>query len=200
MASSSLQGFEVSFAKTDFDLCVLCQTKKGGLSGKDVGSLELRELIFSCGRASTRRIINIHSLVDSLPTHLPGILLPVHALTGGDFTSKISTKTNAIKVACTEKGYFLNSFANHNLSKEVLSNAELFLIHCIKGNTDYRTFNQLRHSVYHRKCNKLGLGKFPCTSGTLELHIQRAFYQVSECVSARLYRRNPLNPLEFGFI
>ena len=176
MASSSLQGFEVSFAKTDFDLCVLCQTKKGGLSGKDVGSLELRELIFSCGRASTRRIINIHSLVDSLPTHLPGILLPVHALTGGDFTSKISTKTNAIKVACTEKGYFLNSFANHNLSKEVLSNAELFLIHCIKGNTVYRTFNPLRNSVYHRKCNKLGLGKFPCTSGTLELHIQRAFY------------------------
>ena len=37
MASSSLQGFEVSFAKTDFDLCVLCQTKKGGLSGTDVG-------------------------------------------------------------------------------------------------------------------------------------------------------------------
>ena len=37
MASSSLQGFEVSFAKTNFDLCVLCQTKKVGLNGTDVG-------------------------------------------------------------------------------------------------------------------------------------------------------------------
>ena len=36
--------------------------------------LGLKELLMVCGSGTSKRTINIHSLIDALPTHLPGIL------------------------------------------------------------------------------------------------------------------------------
>ena len=62
------------------------------------------------GSGTNQRTIQINAMVDLLPIHLPEILPAVHALTGCDSTSTISTKLTALKSAYSDKGYLLTSF------------------------------------------------------------------------------------------
>ena len=85
-----------------------------------------------CGRGTTKRVIHIYSLIDTLPTHLPGIPPAVHALTGCDSTSKIATKLTALKIACSEKGHLLANYIKEPFSDVTTTYAEQFLVNCLK--------------------------------------------------------------------
>ena len=70
---------------------------------------DLTELWVITGRSTSKNFIPIHSLVNTLDSHIVEILPAVHALTGSDSTSKVGTKSSALKKA-TECGYELILF------------------------------------------------------------------------------------------
>ena len=117
--------------------------------------LGLKELLMVCGSGTSKRTINIHSLIDALPTHLPGILPAVHALTGCHSTSKIATKLTALKTACGEKGNLLKQFLSEPFSEFSINNAEVFLVTCLKAKSTEINSDELRYEIYHKKPSKL---------------------------------------------
>ena len=157
--------------------------------------LGLKELLMVCGSGTSKCTINIHSLIDALPTHLPGILPAVHALTGCDSTSKIATKLTALKTACGEKGNLLKQFLSEPFSEFSINNAEVFLVTWLKAKSTEINFDELRYEIYHKKPSKLEPQKFPCTSKSLRLHIQRAYFQSMEWNQAAFQSSSYLNPI-----
>ena len=59
----------------------------------------------------------------------------VHDLTGCDTISKISTKAAALKAANACDYEHLCFFGKHELTKEMIYNAEKFLLRCISTET-----------------------------------------------------------------
>ena len=83
----------VASADTDVFICLLYHFNQ---TWHDSG---LDELWVLGGQGNTSRAIPIHDLAVEMPSILVSVLPAVHALTGCDTTSKVSTKYAAFKVA-----------------------------------------------------------------------------------------------------
>ena len=122
----------------------------------------LEELWFVSGRSGSRICFPIHDLANDLDPELTEVLPAIHALTGCDTASKVGTKSRAVKEG-PESYPLLYSFGRDELSEEMISNAEKFLIKCItKHNVD--TFDELRYIIYHEKHLQFDIERFPPTS------------------------------------
>ena len=94
---------------------------------------------------------------------------------GCDTTSKIGTKTSALKTTSRNDFSTLVSFGKTNLDDSMLDIAERFLVQCICKDESVTTIDQLRNKIYYRKSQLLDLEKLPPTSTSIMLHIKRAY-------------------------
>ena len=85
----------------------------------------------------------------SLSRDICEVLLPVHSLTGCDFTSKVGSKKAAIEC---NPAYYLRSYGNItdglSLEKQI-GNAEEYLVQVLKRNIACKTMDELRIWMYH---------------------------------------------------
>ena len=91
----------------------------------------LNEFWLISGRSDSTTAGPIYSLVDHMNLDVVDILPQVHTLTGCDTTIKVATKPAALKTT-NECGYELICFfGKTELTDEIISNAEKFLLKCI---------------------------------------------------------------------
>lgn len=146
-------------------------------------------------RKSATDIIPIHILVDRIgPT--ANVLLAIHFLTGSDVTSKIGTKSAALKI--TEPQKYLQTFGQetppHSASMKL---AEEYLVKVLKPGSKCKSFNALRLEVMNN-ATLPNVQDLPCTTASLQGHLKRAFYMV-QLYSTILDKLDPLKPTDFGW-
>ena len=158
-----------------------------------------KELWVRFGAGEKTRNIPIHVLADKLGDHLSSsIILKTHVLTGCDVTSKIGTKSSAMKV---NPERFLQAFGVGEPSDIAFKNAERYLVYVIQPSSSCMTFDELRYEMY-RTQNK-GLSELPPTSYSLHGHLLRCHYFVNFCLSLEqsdIHQNNLIpSPLNFGW-
>ena len=121
----------------------------------------------------------VHDSVKDLPNNIVKLLPAVHTLSGCDTTSKVGTKLQAFKAAHKPEYELLNLFGISALDTQMYETAEHFLLECItRAETRaVDTFDEMRFTRFHLPNFKLDLEKFPCTSKSIRLHINKAYYQ-----------------------
>ena len=118
---------------------------------------------------------------------------------GCDTTSKIGTKTSALKTASRNDFSTLVSFGKTNLDDSMLDIAERFLVQCICKDESVTTFDQLRNKIYYRKSQLLDLEKLPPTSTSIMLHIKRAYLQTHVWLHSPFVASITIDPLDYGY-
>ena len=161
----------------------------------DSGLLELWVL---CGQGSTSRAVPIHNLVVETLSILVSVLPTVHALTGCDTTSKVSTKHAAFKVAEQGGLELIKDFGKLQLTSDMKQKVEKFLASAI-GGSKFDTMDKIRYFQYHHKGIKNNFEKLAPMSSSITLHIKRAYLQCYRWVSATDTNMQILNPLDYGY-
>ena len=143
----------------------------------------------------------LHDICKALGDDLTKCLPALHALTGCDTTSKISTKLAALNVVRKEDNLTLiKDFDCPQLSESSIQMAETFLVKCLKK-TDLETFADLRFHAFASSALKMDFERAPCTSRNARKHIKRAFYQQQLWVQAPFRDATTLLNAEFyGFV
>ena len=160
-------------------------------------TFDLEELWVVSGRANSRTFFPIHNLSKSLEPDLINVLIPLHALSGADCLSKVGTKSGALKAG--EQNYeLLSGFGQEELSEEMISNAEKFLLKCVTKH-EVNTFDELRYVVYHEKYSQFDIERFPPTSDSIRLHISRGYLQCFKWLLCPFLENIPLDPLDHGY-
>ena len=80
----------------------------------------------------------------------------------------------------------------------MVANAEKFLIRSLSPSSKSTHFDDLRYNVYHDKKFQFDLEKFPSTSESMKLHIQRAYFQAYLWKRASFADQISLIPEEYG--
>ena len=160
----------------------------------------LKELWFITGRSNTQTIIPLHNLFNVMDHEVIDILPAVHALTGCDTTSKVGTKSAALKTAAKYGFQLLPMFGKvTELTEDIICNAEKFLLRCISSNESLNDFDDLRYEIYHKKQLKFDVEKIPPTSNSIRQHIRRSYLQSYIWLHAAFDSNIVIEPLEFGY-
>jgi len=123
-----------------------------------------------------KSILPLHDICTALGDKLTRCLPALHALTGCDTTSKISTKLAVLK-ATRNNLSLIHNFDSSELTESMIQMAETFLVRCLKPTTDLETFDDLRLAAFNSNALKMDFERTPCTSANARKHIQRAYYQ-----------------------
>jgi len=133
-----------------------------------------------------------------MPRTLVAVLPAVHALTGCDTTSKISTKHAAFKDAEQGGSELIKDFGKLQLTSNVEHKAEKFLPNAI-GGSEFDTMYKIRCFQYHQKGIKNDFVKLAPTSSSIALHIKRAYLQCYRWVYATDANVHILNAVDHGY-
>ena len=110
--------------------------------------------------------------------------------TGCDVTSKIGTKTAAIKASMES---YLHTFGEeNNPSAEAFLKAEEYLIRVLDKNSPAKLFDELRYLWYKNK--NQSLSELPPTSHSLQSHLEQGFFVIRNCADLLMKMQNPLIP------
>ena len=120
-------------------------------------------------------------------------------LLGCDTTSKIGTKSSALKVASDESFSKLVDFGKREINEEMITLAEKFLVKCVCKDEFTTTFNQLRSKVFYKKYKHLDLEKLPPTSSSIRFHIKRAYIQAHVWLHSYFVESIEIDPVEYGY-
>ena len=164
---------------TDVFVCLLYHIT---VNWRDFGLNELW-LIRNAGRK--RSTLPVHDIAKALGDKLSKCLPALHALTGCDTTSKISTKHAALRAV--QKPLICSLILNFDcpqLTENALQMAETFLVKCLKPSTDLQTFDDLRLDAFDSYALNIDFEKTPCTSTNARKHILRSYYQQQLWVQA----------------
>jgi hypothetical protein len=125
----------------------------------------------------------------------------LHALTGCDTTSKISTKLSTLNtVRKPDDASLIINFDCPPLTDSAIEMAELFLVKCLKPSTELETFDELRLAAFDSNSLKLDFEKTVCTSTNARKHIQRSYYQMELWIQAPFRDASLLmNAESYGF-
>ena len=109
----------------------------------------LKECWVISGRHNETTVVPVHDLVNHFGSGLVDILPAVHALTGCDTTSKVSTKSRALKTAIT-CGDLIKSFGKDEINDQMISDAEQFLVKCVSSSKSHfpTSFDELGYEIY----------------------------------------------------
>lgn len=119
---------------------------------------------------------------------------------GCDTTSKIGTKSAALKVAFTGMFSKLVEFGKHDvIDKEMIDTAEMFLLKCICKDESVKTFDQLRNEIFYKKHKYLDLEKLPPPSSSVHLHIRRSYLQTYIWFCSPFVSSITIDPMEHGY-
>lgn len=165
-------------------------------------NLGLQELWLIRNSGVKRSILPLHDISTALGDEVTRCLPALHALTGCDTTSKVSTKAAALKaISKPEQSSLILNFDHLPLTDDAVRMAELFLVKCLKPSTDLETFNDLRVDAFNSNALKLDFEKTPCTSVNARKHILRAYYQQQLWVRAPFEDVSlSMNAESYGFI
>ncbi|KAF3844287.1 hypothetical protein F7725_013628 [Dissostichus mawsoni] len=134
-----------------------------------------------------RSILPLHDICISLGDELTKCLPALHALTGCDTTSKISTKLAALNaVREPENSCLILNFDCPQLTESAIQMAETFLVKCLKPSTDLETFDDLRIAAFDSNALNMDFERTTCTSTNARKHILRGYYQQQLWVQAHL--------------
>ncbi|KAG1678573.1 hypothetical protein GQR58_013376 [Nymphon striatum] len=122
----------------------------------------------------------------------------LHALTGCDTTSKVSTKYAAFKVAEQGGSDLIKDFGKLEFTNDMEHRAETFLSSAVAG-SKFDTMDQIRYFQYHHKGIKNNFEELAPTSSSIALHIKRAYLQCYQWVNATYMNIQTLNPLDHGY-
>ena len=114
------------------------------------------------------------NLVNLFGCDVVDILPAVHALTGCDTTSKVGTKSKALKTAIS-CGNLVQTFGKDEINDEMIVDAEQFLVKCVSSSKSHlhKCFDELRHEMYHAKKFTFDFEKLPPTNTSIKQHILR---------------------------
>ena len=115
----------------------------------DFFSLGLKECWIRVGTGEKTRLIPIHNLGRKLRHRTCSAVMKAHILTGCDVTSKIGTKTAAIKV--NPESYLHNFGEENNPSTKSILKAEAYLVCVPDKNSPAKSFDELRYLRYNTK-------------------------------------------------
>ncbi|KAI4829411.1 hypothetical protein KUCAC02_023452, partial [Chaenocephalus aceratus] len=103
-----------------------------------------------------RSILPLHDICLALGDELTKCLPALHALTGCDTTSKISTKLAALNaVRKPENSSLILNFDSPQLTENAIQLAETFLVKCLKPSTDLKTFDDLQLAAFDSNALKM---------------------------------------------
>ena len=105
------------------------------------------------------------------------MLLALHALTGCDTSSKICSKTAALKIDDTDIIENLVTFGKTDINVDIVLAAEKFLVKCINSKVNFEQFDELRMEYYHHN-NKFNLKKIPPISTSIQVSVSLESYSV----------------------
>ena len=146
---------------------------------------DLTELWVVRNSGVKRSVLPVHDICTSLDDKLVQCLPALHALTGCDSTSKISTKLSALNtIRIPENTALILNFGCPQLTELATQMAELFLVKCLKSSADLETFNALRVGSFDKNSLKFDSEKTACTSSNARKHIRRSYYQVQLWIQA----------------
>ncbi|XP_057301782.1 uncharacterized protein LOC130636171 isoform X2 [Hydractinia symbiolongicarpus] len=174
----------VASPDTDVFVCSVYHFKRWIFNG-------LNELWVVSGRSGTTVAFPVHDLAERIAPEVIDILPAVHALTGCDTTSKIGTKTAALKVASGSCFGELSFFGVSTLNEELVDLAQHFMVHCISKDKDV---------IYYKKSQLLDLEKLPPTSSSAILHIKRSYLQTYVWLHAPFVRSIDIDPTHYGYV
>ena len=146
------------------------------------------------GSGEKKRAVPIHNLYQRIPKPLRRVILPCYIGTGCDYLSKIGTKLGAIN-AFPEK--YLQDFGKTELGPQQIALAEEYLVQVIKKDSNEKTFDDLRYSLYLKNLDLAGL---PPTSHSVHGHIARWWFLVRKLRSLLDTTEFVLNPVNHGWI
>ena len=122
------------------------------------------------------------------------IILKAHVVTGCDVTSKIGTKSSALK---KNPERFLHDFGIGEPSDAVFGHAEQYLVNVLQVNSQCKTFDELRYKMYRTQNKRLS--ELPPTSHSLHGHILRSHHFINFCLSLEHNDVNMQSPLDFAW-
>ena len=93
----------------------------------------------------SQRFIPLHSLHHKLEKSVINSLLKLHILTCCDVTSKVGTKSAAIKVS---QEVSISKFCSILSNEHDFKDAELYLVNVLHGKLTYSTFNELWYVTF----------------------------------------------------
>lgn len=124
----------------------------------------LQELWLIRNSGVKRSILPLHDICVELGDELIRCLPALHALTGCDTTSKISTKLAALKaVRKPGNSSLILNFDCPQLIESAIQMTETFLVKCLKPSTDLETFDDLCLATFNSNALKMD---FERTTGT----------------------------------
>ena len=156
-------------------------------------SIGLVELWIQFGVAKSRRFIPLHILAKTLGEDLCSVLIKAHIFTGCDYTSKVGTKSAAVK---SKPELYLMDFGNETSINEQYSIAEKYLVNFVQKNSQHNTFNELRYEQYF--CRRKQIADLSPTSVSIRGHLKRCYYVTYMCINL-LKSRELLDPLSYGW-
>ena len=95
--------------------------------------------------------ILVHTIFEELDTEVVHILPAMHPLTGCETTKKVGIKASGQQAAIEQGQKLLFDFGRDDLLVNMIPMAEYFLTKFISHATEFQTFDELRHHVYHIK-------------------------------------------------
>ena len=157
---------------------------------------QLQKLFVKLGKRKNKKTVPVHLLVDQLDNNLVSCLPAIHALSGCDSTSKVGPKLSGMKASMDLS--LLEGFGVEELSPQMISNAEKFLVSGLKK-TDCSTFDEYRWEQYHNAKKELDFNQLVCCSSTLGEHIKRAYLQCKMWLQAPTPAVTTPDPLQYGY-
>ena len=163
----------LSAGDTDVFVCLLYHIT---VNWRDLG---LQELWLFRNSGVKRSILPLHDICIALGDELTKCLPALHALTGCDTTSKISTKLAALNAVCKPgNASLIQEFDCPQLTESAILMAETFLVKSLKPSTDLETFGDLRLAAFDRNALNMDFERTTCTSTNARKHIYRSYYQL----------------------
>ena len=132
--------------------------------------------------------ILVHTIFEELDTEVADILPAMHAIGGCETTKNIGIKAPERQAGIEEGQKLLYYFGRDDLLENMIPMAEYFFTKFISYATEFQTFDELRHHVYHVKNFQLDIKKLSCTFTAICLHIHRAYLQCYLCTHRLLSR------------
>ena len=111
-------------------------------------ALGMTELWVKYVMGESSRYIPIHIMANKIGPIECSVLFKAHILTGCDVTSKVGTKSAALKA---NPEMYLLQFGEGDRSRASYDNAEKYLIKVIQPNSKCSSFDELRYNLYLNK-------------------------------------------------
>ena len=146
------------------------------------------------GTGTNKRYIPIHTLAKTLGESKSKAAVKAHILTGCDATSKIGTKTSALK---KNPEIYLQMFGEEEFGDTSFKQAEKYLVQVVETGSKCSSFDDLRYHMYINK--RKSIPELPPTSRSLRGHLERCYYLICLCSTLLDPNSFQLNPCRHGW-